>query len=214
MGFADSFDEETKDMGRSDYYKFKENDNRMRIMTEPKIKVSRYGFGVCYEGAPFCKKEVLEVESKQTGKEVRLDKKWEVWAIIRGDKKKDIPDKFAIVDLPYTIAKEIKEYMSPDSEYHFENFPMPFDIKVKAENAGKTTVKYSIQPGRANTECTPEELEELSKKMPIETIIEKQKEKSRLKYENSPMNEDPATRPGRNNIDYPKDEINPDDIPF
>lgn len=204
MGFADSFDRDSADMG-SDYYKFKEGEQKLRIMSEPLIKVSRFGYGVCYEGAQFCKAEILEAESKKTGKEARLDKKWEVWAIVRGDSKKGTTDKFAIVDLPYGLAKEIKGYMMPESEYHFETFPMPFDIKVIAEDAGTMKVKYSIQPARKNTDVTESELKELAEKMTIETIIEKQKEKSRAKFEGSSSS---------SKIDYPADDINPDDIPF
>ena len=93
--FETGVDKVSEEMGSSsDFYKLVEGDNRLHILTEPKIEVSRWGFGTCYEGAPFCNEKQMDEEyeaavakAKAEGKDPKevsrpqLTKKWLCWAI-------------------------------------------------------------------------------------------------------------------------------------
>jgi hypothetical protein len=214
--------EQSVDEARSggDFFKFKEGANRLRIMSEPLIKVFRFGYGICYEGAPYCQKATLDKElaeakalAKSQGKDpskvaIKMpSKKWECWAIVRGDGK-EIKDKFAIVDFPYGVSKDLRELMGSD-EGGFKSFPMPYDINIKAKNAGTFDVEYTLIANRSNTDLTEEELAEYAKLTPISEILERMKDKKRKEVEGtSGGTEDSGT------VEYPEEDINLDDIPF
>ncbi len=214
MSFGDSVDEARKDMGSdSDFYKLQEGDNKLHILTEPQIEVSRFGFGICYEGAPYCQKETLDkdyedaqAKAKAEGKDPskvarpRLGKKWWCWAIDRKT------NKFVILRLPYKVSKTLLEMMTSD-EAGFKGWPMPYGINIKAKHAGTMDAEYEVIGSRQNTDITDEETEELAKQTPIETILDRMKAKQKAKTEGT------AVAPGTP-TDYPQEDINPDDIPF
>lgn len=220
MAFRDEVDTAGKEMGGGgDWYKFKEGDNRMRILSEPIIKVSRFGFGICYEGAPYCQKATLDREleeakakAKAEGKDaskatIKLPgKKWCAWAVLRG---KDSEDYFGIVELPYGVSKSLRELMDSD-EAGFKGWPMPYDINIKAKGAGTLSVEYQLIPKRENTDVTEAELEELAKCTPVSQILDRMKDKQRQKVEGGGTASAASSGP----IEYPTEDINPDDIPF
>lgn len=214
MAFEDEVNEAGKDMGSGgDFYKFKEGDNKLHILTEPKIQVSRYGYGICYEGAPYCQKDAMDKEyadavekAKAEGKDPKkvsrpnLTKKWMAWAI---DRK---ANEIVLVTLPYGVSKTLMEMMKSE-ESGWQGWPMPFGINIKAKNAGKKEVEYEVIASRTNTAITEEELEALGKLTPVDQILDRMKEKQREKTEGRAH--DPSAP-----LDYPEEEINPDDIPF
>lgn len=214
MGFSDEVNETQKEMGGdSDFYKFKEGDNKLHILTEPKIKVSRYNYGICYEGAPYCQQDVMDKEyakaledAKAAGKNPKdvsrpnLSKKWMCWAINRAT------GGLVLVDIPYGVSKTLKEFMESD-EAGFKSWPMPYGINIKAKGAGKKTVEYEVIASRKETPITEEELAELAKKATVESILERMKQKQKDKMEGKVTD----TSGG---IEYPTDDINPEDIPF
>lgn len=227
MSFEDSVNEASKEMGStSDFYKFKEGDNKMRIMTEPMIQVSRYGHGICYEGAPYCSAESLRkeheaaiAEAKKAGKSAEdikkirpanLTKKWMCWAISRAgaSTKDEFGDELVLVTLPYGVSKTLME-MKKSEEAGFEGWPMPFDINIKAKNAGKKEVEYAVLASRKETPVKEEELAMLEKKTPVDQILDRMKQKAREKVEGKPAGSEEHT-----GVEYPQDDINPDDIPF
>lgn len=222
MSFDKEMDAAGKEMGGGgDWYKFKEGDNKMRILTEPTIKVSRFGYGICYEGAPYCQKATLDKDleeakqkAKATGNKdwakatIKMPgKKWCAWAIIRGKE----GDEFAIIELPYGVSKSLLELMKSD-EAGFKGWPMPYDINIKAKGAGKLTVEYTLIPDRKNSEVTVAELEELAKCTPVTQILDRMKDKQRQKIEGGGASAEAES--GSGSIDYPAEDINPDDIPF
>lgn len=105
--------------------------------------------------------------------------------------------------LPYTVVKAIKSFME-DPDYAFEEFPMPRMINIKAKNAGTKSVEYTVLPSPKETAVPEQILEELKKKPSPEEVVEKIKNK------------------GKDNIDihaeeevkYPEEEVDPEDIPF
>lgn len=216
MSFDESVDEAQKEAesGKTEYFKFTEGDNRLRIMGEPLIKVSRFGkeYGICYEGAPYCSKEQLDKEHKEAiekavaaGKKAddvpapRLQKKWTCWILDRSD------GQFRIADLPYTIAVQLKDLKSDEeSGTAFEGWPMPYDVNIKAKNAGTKNVEYTVIASQKRAEITTEEQEAFDKLTPMDQILDKQKQKAKERHEGG----------GSTGGEYPDEEINPEDIPF
>lgn len=219
MGFKDEVDTAGREMGAGgDWYKFKEGDNKMRILSEPIIKVSRFGFGICYEGAVYCQKATLDRELEEAKAKAKAEgkdpskasikmpsKKWCAWGIVRG---KDGEDKVCIVELPYGVSKSLLELMNSD-EAGFKGFPMPYDINIKAKGAGSMGVEYQLIPSRTNVDLTEAEVEGLSKLKPISQILDRMKDKQRQKVEGGG-----APAADSDKIEYPSEDINPDDIPF
>lgn len=215
MSFQDEYDAHEKSSGKSDFFKFKEGDNWLRIMSDPAKKESRWGHGLCFDGAPYCNPQKMqeeyqaklqEAQVKGTDpKKVSMPKtsvKWSVWAIDRAS------GAFVIVDLPGGVASDIRKFMD-SKEYTFKGFPMPYDINVIADkNVGTINVKYKVLPARANTDITEAEKAELDKQQPIAAVIERMKSKAKREFENGGV--DPMNEP----IEYPDEEINPADIPF
>jgi hypothetical protein len=58
---------------------------------------------------------------------------------------------------PYTVYKAIAS-LEEDPFYKFQGMPMPYDINVKAENAGTKEVNYNVQASPNKSEITAEEL--------------------------------------------------------
>jgi hypothetical protein len=189
--FETGVDKVSKEMGSSsDFYKLVEGDNRLHILTEPNIEVSRWGFGTCYEGAPFCNEKLMDAEyeakvakAKADGldpkdiSQPQLTKKWLCWAIDRKSQK------LVILTLTWAIAKQLTA-LKRSEESGFEGWPMPYGINISATDNGKkfngkVVFDYNILPSRKDTAITEEELAKLAKCTPVETIIEKKKEKAR-----------------------------------
>ncbi len=213
--FRSSVDKAGRDGG---WVKFKEGDNRMRIMSEPLIKVSRFGYGICYEGAPYCQKATLDKELAEAKEKAVAEgkdpskvtikmpsKKWCAWAILRGKESAD--DTFGIVELPYSISKTLRELMDSD-EAGFKGFPMPYDINIKAKGAGSMGVEYTVIASRTSSDVTDAEMEEFNKQTPVVQILDRIKDKQRQKMGGTSAQSTDAP------IEYPTEDINPDDIPF
>ncbi len=104
--------------------------------------------------------------------------------------------------LPYTVVKAIRELMQ-DQDYAFESFPMPRLINIKAKNAGTKEVEYQVVPSPKETEVDGAILVELATKPTPEEIVEKIKGKV-----------SPEKTEAKKDIEYPEEDINPEDIPF
>ena len=218
MSFKDQLDEVSKDMNtESDFYKFKDGDNKLRILTEPTIQVSRFGYGICYEGAAYCQQSELDkeyerkmAEAKSQGKDPKkvsrpmLTKKWMAWAIDRSN------GKLVIVTLPYRISKSLREHMDSE-ESGFEGFPMPYDINIKAKNAGTKEVEYEFIASRKDTPVTKEELHELEGKTPVDQILDRMKSRSKERYEQE--HTAPKTQEELE-AEEAEQNLDPDAIPF
>lgn len=87
--------------------------------------------------------------------------------------------------LPYTVVKAIRELMN-DSDYAFEEFPMPRLINIKAKGAGTKEVEYTVIPSPKETEVSVEILNELAAKPTPEEMVEKFKGKK----DEAPITED------------------------
>jgi hypothetical protein len=81
-----------------------------------------------------------------------------------------------------TIARKLAE-LQMDTEYGFNDLPMPYDLNVKVKNAGKREAEYEVLPARSNTPVPQEALDALAKEPTIEKVLaniiaEKSKENS------------------------------------
>ena len=221
MSFENEVENVQKEVETSgDFYKFKEGDNWMRLMAEPKIKVSRWGFGICYEGAPYCSKEALEADYKKAQEKAKADgkdpkdvnppnlsKKWMVWAMIRSEDGKS--DYLSIVDLPYGVSKKLKE-IKEGKDSSFDAWPMPYDVNITVKGAGKKSVEYDLLVARKDVPVTEDELKDLEKVTPVEQILDKMKSKQKEKIDGGKSDGAPEAT----GVEYPEEEINAGDIPF
>lgn len=114
-------------------------------------------------------------------------------------------DMIKMARLPYTVVKSIRALQN-DPEWDFSEFPFNHVITVNAKGAGTKEVEYTTNASPKEITIPAKVLEELKKKPSPEEMIEKLKEKAGV--EKSP---EPKPKKG---YDYPKEEINPDDIPF
>jgi hypothetical protein len=189
----------------SDFFKFSEGDNKMRVMTDF-IEVHSLNDGKTFKGLS----SISDVEEKKWISEGAMNKDgypvrkasvqgW-AWAIIRNAKD---GDELKIVKFGSKILSQLVAYRH-NPEYAFENAPLPYDITIKAVNAGQMTVEYTVIPARQNTEVTADEMAKLNKKKTIETIVQAIKDKQEGKVA-------VKTPSG---VEYPKEEIDAQDIPF
>mgnify|MGYP000899316217 CR=1 FL=1 len=102
-----------------------------------------------------------------------------------GKNQKNVKIKLAF--LPYTIAKQIQVFQE-DSEYGFDDFPMPYDLLINAKNAGTIDVEYTLLP-RPFSKLTPEEEKALSQKIDIEELVKKMEEDQKQLVEIEENNE-------------------------
>ena len=193
--FEDTFNQQTAEHGigggSSEFWKPIEGANKLRILSTPELVVSRYKFGVCYEGAEYCKKENL-------GPKENLSYKWLTWIIDRADGKQKL------YSMPFSVTKEVTA-LKTSEEYAFEDFPMPYDITLNVKGAGTKEVDYSAMPSRKETALSAEELADYDKQTPVSDVIEAMKEKARKQHGGDVPENSPSS--------YPT-EPNPEDIPF
>lgn len=186
-----------------DWYKLQENDNVIRVLEEPEMIFEKFKVGICYtdcgyEGTP---KFLTYVLDRKDGK-IKLAK------------------------LPYKIGTTIATYQE-DDDYAFDGFPMDYDIKVHAKNAGTTDVIYTMTPRPKRERIDSETAAALLKLKRIPEIIAKMKENKKNEHiadgtwdANQKRKQDiqagieEAKANARGSQDYPEEEINPDDIPF
>lgn len=191
----------------SDWFKFKEGDNIFRILSEPIIFFEKFKTGICYTDCGY-----------------QGTAKYLTWILDRAD------GKIKLAKIPYSLAETLGAY-EKDEDYKFEGFPMPYDVKINAKGAGTKEVAYTILP-KPRTELSAEIMTEVEKKNKPEAIIEKMKEKQKEKHvadgtwqkEQDRKAELKQTladaKQGKGEglaeagIEYPHEEINPDDIPF
>ena len=74
--------------------------------------------------------------------------------------------------MPHRVYKEI-EKLQQTPDYEFSAVPMPYDISVEVENAGKINARYGVLPARKSTELTVAEKDAIAEKGSIEEIQKK-----------------------------------------
>ncbi len=186
--------------GKDGWVKIQEGDNRFRVLSEPEMLFEDFNHGICYtdcgyEGSAKFLMYVLD----------RKDNKIKLWKA------------------PYTVGTSIAGYET-DEEYRFDSYPMPYDVKLNAKNAGTKEVKYTLVPGRATTPVGQEVMDELGKKKGIADIISGMKEKNKQEHiatgfydeqqaKRQKMIDDIETFKAQDQR-APSEEVSEEDIPF
>ncbi len=196
----------------NDYFSFKEGPNTFRVLTEPILYFQRY--------VPSIKKyEICYTDCGYQG-----DPKFMCYVFDRTD------NKVKLARLPFSKGQEIAN-LENDTDYGFTGFPMPYDITISAKNAGKKEVEYSAPLPRPVKALPDEVLAEIKMVKPSEDIIEKQKSDQKAKHvadgtfqkeqdRKAALAQELASKRvvggGKpiDSIEYPVNDVNPDDIPF
>lgn len=197
MSFIEKFNKQKESFSSSkgERFKFSEGANRIRILAEPEMIQEDYNYGICYKDCGF-----------------KGSTKYLSWVL-------DLKDnKVKMMRIPYSIMNDVVSLMSSkDQGYGFESFPMPYNITVNAVGAGTKEVKYSVIPDRENTEVDPAIIDEVSKKTApagLAELFKKWNEEEHRKDGTWDKLHGKAKEEELDTIEYPEDDINPEDIPF
>ena len=79
---------------------------------------------------------------------------------------------------------------------------MPYNLNIKTKYAGTTKVTYNVIAAMKHTEVPEEVLKQLEDETPVQIVLNSMKDKAKKQHEGEPE------------VDYPDDDINPEDIPF
>lgn len=142
--------EKEEGLGKGDRWKPKEGDNFVRILTMPQHAKSTF--------------------QEQDGSR-SVAHKFACYLLDRDDLENGVA-KVKLAFLPYTIFKSIADF--EDSKFYpFDDYPMPYDLNVKATGAGKKTVEYTVMANPERTPISEREMAAWKEAKPIEDIVEK-----------------------------------------
>lgn len=182
MNIKDDLNKARKDYGMSsgDTFKIEEGENRVRILAywEPRAshRLSNTQFVVCYgaeNGCPY-----HGADDKQPSV------KFVTWL---WNKKSD---QVELAFLPWTIVDAIGDFQMSE-DYMFDGFPMPYDITIKATNAGTIDVKYTVIPSPKLEEVPTQIIGEFEEKDSPKDVVAKMKDKQQ-EADNLSGNEPPS----------------------
>ena len=185
---------------KGQFYRLKEGKNRVRVLTPLFPYASHFKVGACVGKAdcPECKKVVKDKDGKD--KENLPSIKFVCHVLDMSD------NQIKLAQFPLSIFLALRDLQN-DPEWSFNELPMPYDITINAEGAGQPTVKYGVVASPKREPVSKEVEVKLSKLHTPEDInkakIIKQKKAVGL-----------VAAESDEKVEYPKEEINPDDIPF
>jgi len=197
--FASQFnkDKEEAQKARGEWFDFPKGTTKVRILVEPIKMFQKYDkmikkFITCWHDCGF------------TGSMRYLTRMW----VYETDKDGNDKNRLVITKLPYSIMEQVVKYMV-DEDYSFSSFPMPYDIKIEKNGEGLDT-EYHVIPSPKQTEVPAEAIQSLEGQKPLHEILQAMQEKSRKEFGPKVANNDE----GLDTIEYPTDDLNPNDIPF
>lgn len=211
----------------TEWFKIKEGDNKVRIMSAFIVFPQHYSpnktsySGICLGKdlkCPGCIEDDKRAEQKKADPEgtknlgFTRNIRWFGWLWDYSD------SQFKLAKLPHKVMKQIQAYQN-NPEYAFSEAPMPYDITISAKGAGTKEVDYNVTAARQNTPV-PEDAQKAYEKSTSPTYI-KDKMKVKKAHELGIKLPDEAEADkqldemaGNKGIEYPDEDINPDDIPF
>lgn len=173
INFGEQLEKDAKEhgvaSGKADFFRFEEGSNKVRILSVWSV-IAQHFMGkkskpaVCYgidEGCPHHGEDTSPAQVK-----------WLLWLLDYKD------SKIKLAQLPYTVIQAIGELQKTE-EYGFEEVPMPYDIDIKAKNAGTKEVEYTVIPARQNSELDEKVLFEFESKKSPDDIVSAMKEKAK-----------------------------------
>ena len=105
--------------------------------------------------------------------------------------------------MPDKVYKDICS-LQMDEDYAFDEVPMPYNINIQAENAGKMEVKYSVIPSPKRLPLTPEQEQAIKDAPSVEEVQAKVRDND-LKNAGATTKEEAAQQIG---------EVDVSEIPF
>lgn len=201
--------------GGSDFFKFKQGKNIIRILNFPEVLATHFIGGrggtavICIGIDEGCKYHGDEAVKDEKGEEKKPSLKLVSYVIDRAD------GTIKLAELPLSIRYALKDLQETDG-FEFSDFPLPYDVQIIHDPDNKDPkAKYRMTGIPKMTPLSKEEQEMFDKvmeRMTPEQYVEKRKSKVRGEPSTSSPMQQTASAPKP--VDYPTEEINPDDIPF
>lgn len=214
--FKKDLEDNKRDSNRADLFKLQNGANKIVILTNPVGYSELFGVGIAYENCGYA-----EYASRRYKAYV-----------------KDLSDgKIKIANFSYTVAKKLAA-LGDGARTKFEGFPMPYIVNLQTDKAGTKEVNTEALADEDYT-LTEEDNAELESYDTITDILDRLKSSQKKKVESDSVMQDkiqnkiesieaeratkkkkaqevtPATAHADvDTIEYPEEEINPEDIPF
>lgn len=214
--FKKDLEENKKTVNRADFFKLKNGDNKVVILTNPVGYSEVYNIGIAYQDCGY---------GQYAGR------RYKVYV-------KDLDDnKIKIANFSYTVAKDLFA-LSEGARTAFKEFPIPYIINFKTEKAGTKEVETKVLAD-ADYEVSEEDKAELAQYDSIRDIIDRLKSAQKKKVESdqslqqkisdfiAKKEQEEKDRKAKkekdallkkaedlDTIEYPEEEINLEDIPF
>ncbi len=122
MSLNEQLKQQTKEFNKSNFFKFKEGESKIRILSEGAVLAQhffevggKFSAAVCYGEMKGCP------HHNDTDKKPSI--KYSCYILDRSD------NQIKLADLPYSIIKSVGD-LQQDADWAFDTFPMPYDIKV------------------------------------------------------------------------------------
>lgn len=187
MGLKEDIDEDAKKYGGTgggDTFEFKKGVNTIRILAKPKI-IATHFFG---RGNPSVVCVGIDEGCKFHGEKDKLPSKKLATYVLNRE-----TGRVQLAELPLSLNYALND-LQQDSEYAFDDFPIPYDIKVKHDpDNDDPKAKYRIVAPTNMTSLTKDEVIALEKEMAVmtpEQYVEKRKAKQKAKSGDAPTHDD------------------------
>lgn len=173
FNFGDKAKEVEKEHGvGGEYFKIKEGDNIVRVLSGYEVIASHFiGTG---ERRPVCFGKDKGCPFHGEGDEP-AGIKCVFWVIDRTD------GGMKLAEMPYSFASALRD-LQEAPQTAFEVVPMPYDVNLKAKNAGTKEVEYEVV-ALDEAELADEIYGELSNKKTIAEVVANKKARAKTEFE-------------------------------
>ena len=225
--------------GSSDFFHFsKSGVYKLRVLSEP-VAMATHFFGkgkrpaICYgegKGCPFHGINPNAPADKDDKYFENPTVKFQTYLLDRSDNKEKLGE------IPYSVLSVLAD-LQKDEDWTFESYPMPYDITVTYDKENKDPKQIYKTIGSPKREAVSTEVEndllENLKRMPVASYVQTRKEKQMEEHKQTGiwvsdeererkhkeamergMEINRATQGDVPTIEYPTEDINPEDIPF
>jgi len=202
--------------GKGDYFVFQKGNNTIQILTPAQVfGIHFLGKGVrsaiCYgkeKGCPHHEAKKPNETDEQYNRRTRVSVKYAVYVLDKAD------SEIKLAELPHTVIKAIGE-LQKNPDWAFDELPMPYNITVVYNPDAAPADMYKIIPSPNRMGLQEGFREELTKKYekfsPID-YVERRKQKQ-MKEDGIDIGAETIVEE-QGKIEYPTEDINPEEIPF
>lgn len=159
-------------IGGSQFFQFENGENRLRILSvylhHPVAThfIGKKGY-MCFGEDEGCLYHGDNTPTDEEGNPKKPSMKFVAYVLNAKEKEPQIQ----VAKLPWTVIKEVVR-LQKDDDYKYDQFPMPYDVKVTYDDKKAGTEMYKVTPARENTEISQEILDELIEKKPLQQMVE------------------------------------------